>query len=217
MIRGAIFDMDGLLFDTERLFQISWAQTARDMGFAPDPNFPRAICGTSGLRAREIVRARYPGADADAFIESGVRGVDRLMEESIPIKPGVFEMLDFLKGYRLPIAVASSNTRENIAKYLDRSHLAPYFDAIVSSDSVAHGKPAPDVFLAAASALKQRPEDCFVFEDGINGVKAGIAAGCVTIMIPDLIPPTPECYKGCAGIFESLNQALWDIRRKQIA
>ena len=82
-----------------------------------------------------------------------------------------------------------------------------YFDAVVSGEDVTHGKPAPDIFLLAANRLGCNPADCYVFEDGINGVRAGLAAGCTTIMVPDTVLPTDEVRAACAGVFASLDEA----------
>ena len=213
MIRGAIFDMDGLMFDTEKLFAISWAEQARRFGFAPIPEFHRAVCGTSGTLVRDTVRKFYPGiSDANAFINDGCDRVAEMMAESVPEKRGLHEILDYLKGIGLRLAVASSSEAELIRANLAKTGLEGQFDVLLSTSQVARGKPAPDVFLEAARQLGLRPEECYVFEDGINGVKAGIAAGCRTIMIPDLIEPTEEIMGRCAGIYPSLLDALDAIR-----
>ena len=213
MMRGAIFDMDGLMFDTEKLFAISWAEQARRFGFAPIPEFHRAVCGTSGTLVRDTVRKFYPGiSDANAFINDGCDRVAEMMAESVPEKRGLHEILDYLKGIGLRLAVASSSEAELIRANLAKTGLEGQFDVLLSTSQVARGKPAPDVFLEAARQLGLRPEECYVFEDGINGVKAGIAAGCRTIMIPDLIEPTEEIMGRCAGIYPSLLDALDAIR-----
>ena len=90
---------------------------------------------------------------------------------------------------------------------LELAGIAQYFDVVVSGQEVVYGKPEPDIFLLAAERLGLSPMDCYVFEDGINGVKAGLAAGCTTIMIPDLTPPTEELKHACAGIYSSLLEA----------
>ena len=106
-------------------------------------------------------------------------------------------------------AVASSSSLEDIRDNLGRLGLLEYFDALVSGHELpsGHEKPAPDIFLLAAERIGCAPEDCYVFEDGVNGCLAGIAAGCATVMIPDLFQPTEELRQNCAGIFESLTRA----------
>lgn len=161
MMRGAIFDMDGLMFDTEKLFAISWAEQARRFGFAPIPEFHRAVCGTSGTLARDTVRKFYPGiSDANAFINDGCDRVAEMMAESVPEKRSLHEILDYLKEIGLRLAVASSSEAELIRANLAKTGLEGQFDVLLSTSQVARGKPAPDVFLEAARQLGLRPEGC---------------------------------------------------------
>lgn len=216
MIRGAIFDMDGLMFDTEKLFAISWAEQARRFGFQPIPEFHRAVCGTSGTLARDIVRRFYPGiSDANSFINDGCDLVARMMAVSVPEKKGLHEILEYLKGLGLRLAVASSSEPELIRANLSKTGLEGCFDVLLSTSQVTRGKPAPDVFLEAARKLGLEPEECYVFEDGINGVKAGIAAGCHTYMIPDMIEPTAEILEQCEGVYPSLLDLLELLKTKE--
>ena len=118
------------------------------------------------------------------------------------------ELLEYLKQHAVRMAVASSAPMELIKSNLRLAGIADYFDAVVSGEQVEHGKPFPDIFLLAAQKLNLQAQDCYVFEDGINGVRAGIQAGCSTIMVPDLVPPTKELYEQCTGIYPSLHAVL---------
>lgn len=214
MKKGAIFDMDGLLFDTERLFCESWTAMAEQFGQVPRPEFPAAVAGTSGEGMREVIRRYYPAVDAYAFQRGCIARTADILRAGLPEKPGMREILTFFQENGAKIAVASSSGPEMIRDNLRRAGIASYFDAVVSGSEAAHSKPAPDIFLLAARRLELAPEECYVFEDGINGARAGIAAGCATIMIPDLFPPTQDLRAGCAGIFPSLlaaKQALSQI------
>lgn len=211
MKKGAIFDMDGLLFDTERLFRDGWNEMARKFGQVPDPNFSVAVAGTSGAGQRKVIHRFYPEVDAFAFQEGCIAYVARILEEGPPKKPGMEEILSFFRNQSIRMAVASSSRRTMIWDNLRRAGIEAYFDAVISGDEVSRGKPEPDIFLLAAQRLGCVPEDCYVFEDGINGVRAGIAAGCATVMIPDLFPPTEELRKGCAGIYPNLLEAIHAI------
>ena len=212
MKQGAIFDMDGLLFDTERLYQDSWVQTAADFGQTPDPNFPKAICGTSGEHSLEVIRAHYPAVDAEAFLAHGVAWVQQQVAQGAPEKPGVHEILTYLRGCGVKLAVASSSGRAMIEGNLRHAGILELFDAVVSGDEITRGKPEPDIFLLAADKIGCAPQDCYVFEDGFNGVRAGAAAGCATIMIPDLMQPDETLRALCAGVYPSLLAALEGIR-----
>lgn len=205
--KGAIFDMDGLLFDTERLFRDSWVEMAKRFGQVPQPDFPAAVAGTSGAGMREVIRQYYPSVDPFAFQEGCVSHTADVLKEGIPEKAGMRKILDFFRAQGVKLAVASSSGREMILSNLQRANIAAYFDAVVSGEDVSRGKPEPDIFLLAAQRLGCTPESCYVFEDGINGVRAGIAAGCATVMIPDLFEPTEDILNSCAGIYPDLRAA----------
>lgn len=207
MKRGAIFDMDGLLLDTERLYQESWVEMARAFGQTPDPAFPAAVSGTSGEGMREVIRRYYPAVDPYAFQAGCIARVDHILDEQgPPVKPGAGELLESLRSRGVKLAVASSSGRERILSNLRAARLDRFFDAVVSGQQVERGKPEPDIFLFAAGEIGRPPEDCYVFEDSVNGVRAGMAAGCVTVMVPDLVPP-PE------GLAVSrVCESLWDVK-----
>ena len=206
-MNGGIFDMDGLLFDSERLYQQTWHAMAAEAGAVLDGSFAPAICGTVGA-AEEAVVARYiPGVEPKAFIAEANRRTMELMAQGVPLKPGVFEILDGMRAAGWRMAVASSSPMEMIRRNLGSAGLTGYFDALVSGTEAPRGKPAPDVFLLAARRLGLAAADCWVFEDSLNGVRAGLAAGCKTVMVPDLVPPTPEALRMCAGVWPDLAEA----------
>ncbi|MBR3342805.1 MAG: HAD family phosphatase [Solobacterium sp.] len=215
MTKGAIFDMDGLLFDTEQVFQKNWQKIADEMGVVLDPEFRSTICGTNGALMNSIIERFYHVEDGQPIQEAVYRMVHEDLEKEVPEKPGLREILKFFRdnGYR--IAVASSSTKEQIRHNLDSAGVAEYFDALVSGKEVAHGKPAPDVFLKAAADIGCAPEDCYVFEDAFNGVKAGHAAGSKVIMIPDMLQPTDEIMALTAHVCSSLLEAA-EVLAKEI-
>ncbi len=206
MKQGAIFDMDGLLLDTERVYQENWVETAKKFGQTPYPEFPTAVSGTTGEGQRQIIHRYYPEVDAWAFQRDCISRVDGILNRRCaPEKPGAREILEFLRGKGVRTAVASSSGRERILSNLCQTGLENLFDAIVSGQEVAQGKPEPGIFLLAAERIGCAPGECYVFEDSVNGVRAGIAAGCVTVMVPDLVPP-PEglaISRVCASLHEA--------------
>lgn len=216
MKQGAIFDMDGLLFDTERMYRDSWKQSAQQFGLVHNPDFPRAVCGSSGAHMREIILQYYPQVDAKAFADDCILRVERELETHVPEKSGVRDILQYFKQHGVRVAVASSSKRATVLHNLKQADIFSYFDAIVSGDQVTHGKPAPDIFLLAAQQIGCEPENCYVFEDGTNGIRAGAAAGCTTIMIPDLTPPNAQLEQLCAGIYPSLSDAMNAIAGNEI-
>ncbi len=208
MKKGAIFDMDGLLFDTERLFRDGWIAMAAQFGQVHQPKFPAAVAGTSGAGMRKVIQDFYPAVDPCAFQSGCIAWVEEsILRNGPPEKPGMREILTFFRERGVKIAVASSSGREMILRNLQSAGIASMFDAVVSGDQVTRGKPEPDIFLLAARQLDCAPEECYVFEDGLNGARAGIAAGCAAVMIPDLYAPEPDITAGCAGIYTSLSAA----------
>ena len=216
MKKGAIFDMDGLLFDTERLYRDSWTIRAAELGLDPDPEFPKAVCGSSGELMLDIIRQYYPDIDPEVLRDACIDRVNECLKAAVPEKPGIHEMLSFMKENGVRIAVASSSPMETIQSNLERTGILSFFDVITSGQEVEKGQPEPDIFLLAAQRLELEPEDCYVFEDGSNGIHAGAAAGCATVMIPDLTEPNEELKNLTAGIYDSLMEAKEAIIRGEI-
>ncbi len=204
MKKGAIFDMDGLLFDTERLYRESWQETAAQFGMTPDSQFPWAVAGTSGRQMQEVVQQYYPQVDAQAFIAQVIARVEGIVAQYVPQKPGMREILEYMRKHQVRTVVASSSRKKTILHNLQKAGVESFFDAVVSGEQVENGKPAPDIFLAAAAEIGVAPQDCYVLEDGINGARAGLAAGCTTVMVPERDVLPDDLRKNCAGIYRSL-------------
>lgn len=203
---GAIFDMDGLLLDTERVYQESWIAVTEEFGQPQNPAFPPAVSGTSGRIMREIIHSYYPEVNEDDFVAACVARVERVIDgQGAQEKLGAGELLAYLHGRGVKIAVASSSPLARIRKNLESAGLARYFHVMVSGQEVERGKPEPDVFLLAAQRLGVAPEECYVFEDSLNGVRAGMAAGCRTVMVPDLVRPPEdlEVFRVCESLLEA--------------
>ncbi len=209
MKKGAIFDMDGLLTDTERFYSQSWRETATFFGQAWVEDFDRAVAGTNGEKMLEVIHAHFPHVDAQAFMNFCLENQKRLVKNELREMPGATDIVRFFRERGVKTAVASSGPLDGIRGNLKRLGMLDLFDAVTSGQEVApgRGKPAPDIFLLAAERIGCAPADCYVFEDGVNGALAGVAAGCATVMIPDLFQPTEELRQKCAGIFASLTEA----------
>lgn len=199
MKKGAIFDMDGLMFDTERLYRESWMVLAEEFGQHPNPDFPAAVAGTAGEGMRRVIQRYYPSVDAQAFIAACMKRVADLVAVRVPEKPGLRELIKVLKDRGMKLAVASSSPEGTIEGNLHTAGLTECFDAVVSSThpAVKDGKPAPDVFLFAAQCIGVPPEECFILEDSLNGIRAAHAAGGTAIMVPDTMEPTAEICAIC--------------------
>ncbi len=210
--KGAIFDMDGVLFDTERLYQDIWHEIAKERQIELDSGFVKTISGTNGSKMLQVVEKYYQVPDGTVIVDVCMSRMKEKLSVHVPVKEGVFEILQFLKEKGIRTAVASSTARQQIEQNLKMAGIRDYFAEIVSGSEVKNGKPAPDIFLCAAERIGCRPEECFAFEDSENGVRSGHAAGCVTIMIPDLIEPEEGICSYCFKICRDLKEVQREIR-----
>ena len=208
--------MDGLMFDTEAMYQAAWNETAAEMGFVLPETFVYEVSGTSGDLLLSVILKYFHTDDPDRLFQKVLRNVEERLKREVPVKPGLTDLLEHFRKEGVKLAVASSSYPEMIASNLRVSGTETYFDEIVSGSRIEHGKPAPDIFLYAADRLHLDPKDCYVFEDSVNGVLAGLAAGCATVMVPDYVPPTEEIRNSRAVICSSLSEALDEIRSGRI-
>ena len=207
MLKGAIFDHDGLMFDTEKVWQKNWDIVADELGITLPDSFRREICGTSGQLMIDTIARYFIGADPH-YIKTRVSdGVHQDCAKHLDPKPGLDKILEFFHKQGIPMAVASSSPIELLHNNLRNAGIDHYFDVVVSGQQIEHGKPAPDIFLLAAEKLGIDPKECYVFEDAYNGVRAGVAAGCYTIMIPDMLQPNEEMKKIASAIYHDLGEA----------
>ena len=185
MINGVIFDMDGTMFDTERMWATFWDPALKALGLPYKEGLAEAARGTAGETTRNVVRSFYgPDCDADGIVESLHRVADEVfLSAPVPKKPGLDALLAWLDEQRLPMAVASSSREAMIRNNLDQWGMTHYFKAIVSGQHVAHSKPDPEIFLAACKGLNVRPEEAIGIEDAAAGVDAINAAGMLSVGI----------------------------------
>ena len=216
MKRGAIFDMDGTLFDTEKLYRQAWIETADTFGVERKPEIAAEMSGGSVEKILVTIPQFFPEIDANEYFLRVVKRVRKEIEEKLEIKQGVVEILNFFKENKIPMAIASSSATEDILKNIQRTGISQFFNEIVGGDQIQNGKPAPDIFILAAKKINLQPEDCYVFEDSANGIRAAHAANCVPIMVIDQTPPLPDIREICAGIFNSMDDALAAIKRNEI-
>ncbi len=206
-IRAVVFDMDGLLVDSEAAWRDAMmaAATARGREL-PLPMFLQLL-GSAHERSRELLRGHFgPGFDLTDYLQEAGRRAHALMDARACLKAGVVELLDALDRLGLPRAVCTSSGREAVERHLGRSGLLARFDAFITREGVEHGKPHPEPYLKAAEALHTPPGACLALEDSHNGVRSASAAGMVTVMVPDLLEATDEMHGLCAHVAESLHE-----------
>ena len=216
MIKAVIFDMDGLMFDTERLWDTLWEPTCRALGLEMPQDLEAFFTGGRGLagvKLNEHIQKFFLQADPQVIVEKIWELAEQRFAQGVPCKPGLAELLETLEEKKLPRIVASSSPRALIQKNLETTGMARYFDQVVCGADVRHSKPAPDIFLEAARRLGVDIRDCLVLEDSFNGVRAGHAAGAVTVMVPDIAQPDEEIralYNRCCKDLFEVRQLLLD-------
>lgn len=206
-VRAVLFDLDGLIFDSERLYLDAWRTAASEQGFhLADKTYHEEFVGRTNSDCEEILvrlwgpsfdrvsfRSRWPECLAEAISTNGVAP-----------KEGLDEVLGVIDSLGLKRAVATSSDRRDAERCLDSRNLRTGFGAIVTGDEIVNGKPAPDIYLAAAELLGVPPAECLVLEDSDAGIRAAGAAGMMAILIPDLKRPSPSTVALAAAECRSL-------------
>lgn len=218
-INAIVFDMDGVIFDSEKLVVECWVETAEKYGIEGVEQTCRECLGLNRLASKEKFLERY-GQDFpyDTYKqEMSDLYHKRAREGALVLKPGVVELLEYLKEEKLAIALASS-TREQVVRWeLTDAGIIDYFDVVVCGDMVNRSKPEPDIFLKACELLKVQPHTAFAIEDSYNGIRAAHAGGLRPIMVPDLAEPTKEMEALSEVILPSLIEVIEYVKENRKA
>ncbi len=205
-LRAVVFDMDGLMFDSERYVQKSWDIAGEILGYGP---LGHNIVNTLGTnrKNREIYFKKHYGQDFpfEKFLDTYRNAYWEMSKgNGVPAKEGLHELLEVLKKYHIKMGVATSSSGEHAFGNLKREGIEDYFQAVITGNMVEHGKPEPDIYIEACRQLHIRPEQAIALEDAVNGIKAAHQAGMMPVMIPDIVRNTSMIDGILFAVYDSL-------------
>jgi HAD superfamily hydrolase (TIGR01509 family) len=215
-IEAVLLDMDGTLLDTEKVYCESLLTALTALGYTEGIaalchsmiGIPAPACEVMLL---EHYGKDFPLADLNCAFAANV---DDILKMGLPLKNGAVELLDALQEAQCPMAIVTSSSRRTADHYLTLAGIRARFETILTRDDVARGKPSPDLFLLAAARLGVKPQSCLAVEDSNPGVTAAHAAGAITIMVPDIVPPTEAARAKCAAVLPDLNAVIEILRTR---
>lgn len=201
-----IFDMDGVIFDTESIYAKGWMEAAKEYGY---DDIKEAVLGAIGRNAAdtralfmELMGPEYPYDDV--WNRAVVLAKESMARDGLPMMKGVRELLDYLQRNNYRIGLASSTRKGRVLEQLQDAGILDYFQTVVGGDMVEHSKPNPEIYLLACKEMGVKPEEAYAIEDSPNGIRAAHGAGMKALMVPDMIAPTEEIKSLCTGVFEDL-------------
>lgn len=208
--QAVVFDMDGVIFDTERLVIEFWKEVAKKHNIPNVEHTCIQCLGTNRVRTREIFLENYGAdfpfdpyrAEVTELFNTHYKGVP------LPTKPGVRELLSYLQEQEIKVGLASSTAQHLVRDEIGTAGLLPYFQTLVCGDMVEHSKPAPDIFLKACEILNADPTKSIAIEDSFNGIRSAHCAGMTPIMVPDQVQPTDEIRTLAFHVMPSLLDVL---------
>ena len=213
-MKAVIFDMDGLMFDTESLVVKGWDYAGEKLGVGKLGYMVNKTLGVNHEKTKEIFYEDFKDAvDVEKLTEITREYVYAYYDKyGTPEKPYLHEVLNFLKENNFKLAVASSSRKQTVLKHLKSANILDYFQAIICGDMISNSKPHPEIYLKACKALNEDPSNCYALEDSPNGIRSAHAAKMVPIMIPDLIEPNEEIKKLYKVKLNSLGEFITYIK-----
>ena len=207
-MRSIIFDMDGVIFDSEKAVFGLWKELAEKYGFPDIDEVYKRTVGVNSNSTRKIFFDHYgPDFPFDEYLrEESQMYHSRYDDGRLPLKPDIERVLEYIKNRGYKIAIASSTRAELVKRQIENAGLIGYFDVIVGGDMVTRSKPEPDIFLEAAARLGAIPEETYVIEDSFNGIRAAHKGGFISVMVPDMLPPDDEMRDKADFIFDNLKE-----------
>jgi len=211
---AVIFDMDGLVLDTETTYCVAWQQAAKTMGYALSESFCRSL---SGLHYKDIELKLMASRGADFNLQafnylSGIFWREHVYAHGINIKHGFTELLEYIVQQQIPYCLATNSRAVNAYECLELAGIKAVFSTIITRDDVQHGKPAPDIFLKAAELLQAPIHQCLVLEDSHAGIVAASSAGAFSVFVPSTEPVDPLTVELCDVMMIDLANTLMALR-----
>jgi HAD superfamily hydrolase (TIGR01509 family) len=215
-VSAVLLDMDGTLLDTERMYFDSLVGALNAFGYTDNvEQLCHAMVGLPGPECEAMLHERYGKSFPLPEINKAYAARrDEILSAGLPLKSGAVELLDALQAAECPMAIVTSSSQSTADAHLRLAGIRHRFETILTRDDVARGKPSPDLYLLAASRFGLEPEVCVAVEDSNHGVTAALAAGAITIMVPDMVTPTDESRARCAAIVPDLGAVLEVLRQR---
>ena len=216
-IKAVLFDMDGLMVDTESLATEAFIHSAKKQGYDMTKEETLLVLGFTTKSIYEFWENYFKNSDVSGkqLVDDHYKYIENILFTTGPRKmPYIEELLKYLKESNYKVAVASSSNMDHIINNMEKTGLKKYIDEFASGAEVENGKPAPDVFLLVAKRLGVKPEECLILEDSKAGVIAGSSAGAKVIMVPDMFKPDEECKEKAYRIVNNLGEVISILEEK---
>ena len=215
-IRGVLFDMDGLVLDSEALYTRFWREAANELGYPMTAEQSLGMRSLGKKLGQPYLESLFgPAVDYSTLRLKRIALMDAYVEtHGIAVKPGIFELLDYLEEAGIAAAITSSSPMEFIQRHLSNANLLHRFRKLCSGHAIPNGKPAPDIYLLGAKELALKPEECLALEDSPTGILSAYRAGCLPVMIPDLDQPNEDTQKLLFAKADSLTDII-EILKQQ--
>ena len=211
MIKLCIFDMDGLLIDSERQMWVPHEKQAlSEMGYPVREGFLNSLMGLSNENSRSVLKDEYgDGFDVDEFYRRVIGYNNEMVEtKGIPLKQGAVELLEYLKNKGIRIALGTSSTRDYVEAVLSKAGVFDYFEKVVCGDEIVNGKPAPDIYIKAKSGFGVQDDETLIFEDAHNGALAALGSGCQLVLVPDIAYLPEEDLNNAYAVIDKLDDII---------